>query len=332
MQSKRSRPTVASKSATTRSALSTLEKSTPEAHRCWVSRHTPRRGSPPAASSTAASSSKVRPMVPPPPAVFSSRTRQGRSRASRASSRAPATSLTQASRPAPRWLPKWSTRPSAAMDPATARLWARRSRDCLAHNLAVAGSIAADGLVLHLGSHLGAGLDACVKEVAGALLDALDALERPCRVLLENTAGGGGTIGRTFDELAAVLEAAGGDPRLGVCLDTQHLWASGVDFSSVDKADRVVADFDATVGLDRLDCIHLNDSKVPFGSQRDRHDNLGQGTIGAGGLAPMLGHPRLQGLPVLLEVAGPEGKGPTRADLATARRIHRVGLRRWAAG
>jgi len=216
----------------------------------------------------------------------------------------------------------------AATDPTVGE----RSRDCLAHNLAVAGSIAADGLVLHLGSHLGAGLDACVKEVAGALLDALDALERPCRVLLENTAGGGGTIGRTFDELAAVLEAAGGDPRLGVCLDTQHLWASGVDFSSVDKADRVVADFDATVGLDRLDCIHLNDSKVPFGSQRDRHDNLGQGTIGAGGLAPMLGHPRLQGLPVLLEVAGPEGKGPTRADLATARRIHRVGLRRWAAG
>ena len=114
---------------------------------------------------------------------------------------------------------------------------------------------------------------------------------------MENAAGAGDTVGRSFEELAQVIDAAGGDERLGVCLDTQHLWASGVPFGTVGEADALVDLVDDTVGMDRLRCLHLNDSKVDFGANRDRHENIGDGTIGAEGLAALLGHPALQGLP-----------------------------------
>ena len=112
---------------------------------------------------------------------------------------------------------------------------------------------------------------------------------------------------------------------MGVCLDTQHLWASGVAFATVEDADAVVAAFDATIGLSRLRCLHLNDSKVPFGANRDRHENIGQGTIGEAGLGALLGHPALQDLPAMLEVPG-AGDGPRAEDVAAARQALEVGL------
>ncbi len=148
-------------------------------------------------------------------------------------------------------------------------------------------------------------------------LDAVEPSADPCPILLENAAGAGDTVGRSFEELAEVIDAAGGDERLGVCLDTQHLWASGIPFGTLDEADRLVDLVDETVGLDRLRCLHLNDSKVAFGANRDRHENIGDGTIGPDGLAALLGHPALQGLPAILEVPG-EGDGP-RADDVTGR-------------
>lgn len=204
-----------------------------------------------------------------------------------------------------------------------------RSADCLEENLAAAAVLGADAVVLHLGSHLGAGLDAVVSRLAGALVAALDGAGPGARILLENTAGAGGTIGRTWEELATVIDAAGGDERLGVCLDTQHLWASGCDFSTPSGAAGAVSALDDAVGLHRLGLMHLNDSKVPLGSNRDRHENLGRGTIGADGLAAILGHPDLQGLPAVLEVTGVAGEGPAREDLEQARRIHAAGVRRW---
>ncbi len=209
-----------------------------------------------------------------------------------------------------------------------------RSVSCLTANLESATTIEADGVVLHLGSHRGAGLDARIASIAEALRDALDAVEdrlgrRSSRLLLENAAGAGGTVGRSFAELARVLDAAGGDERLGCCIDTQHLFASGVDFSSLEAARDVVEDFDATIGLGRLGCLHLNDSKVPFGANRDRHANLGEGEIGTAALAGLIGHPKLRGSTALVEVPG-SGEGPRAEDVAVARALLASGRRRWA--
>ncbi len=201
-----------------------------------------------------------------------------------------------------------------------------RSRACLAANLATAQGIGASGLVLHLGSHRGSGFEQSLPAVVEGLQAALDSVHGtpPCPILLENAAGAGDTVGRSFDELAVVLERAGGDERLGVCLDTQHLWASGVDFASVEGADAVVDGLAHTVGLERLVCIHLNDSKVALGANRDRHENIGEGTVGADGLAALLGHPALAEVPAILEVPG-GGEGPRREDVEAARALGRTG-------
>ena len=204
-----------------------------------------------------------------------------------------------------------------------------RSRTCLQANLAVATGMGARGLVLHVGSHRGQGFDTALPRVVELLLDAQDGQTGGgCPIVLENPAGTGDTVGRTFEELAAILAAAGPDGRrLGVCLDTQHLWASGVDFRSVRRADHVVARFDDVVGLDRLCCLHLNDSKVALGANRDRHENIGQGTIGAAALGNLLSHPALVGLPAILEVPG-AGAGARAEDLAAARKAVARGIAR----
>jgi deoxyribonuclease-4 len=205
---------------------------------------------------------------------------------------------------------------------------ADRSRSCLTANLSTADGMGAEGLVLHIGSHRGSGFETALPAVAAALVSSLDEVDTDvegCPILLENAAGAGDTVGRSFEELARVIDAAGGDQRLGVCLDTQHLWASGIPFATVEEADDLIALVDSTVGMDRLRCLHLNDSKVDFGANRDRHENIGDGTIGADGLASLLGHPALQGLPAILEVPG-EGDGPRTEDVDTARRILASGL------
>jgi deoxyribonuclease IV len=198
-----------------------------------------------------------------------------------------------------------------------------KSRACLAANLAAAAGMGARGLVLHIGSHLGLGFEQCLPQVTRALAEALDSVGSDCPILLENAAGAGGTMGRSFEELARVLEGSG--PELGVCLDTQHLWASGVSYSSVEEADRVVDDFDRVIGLPRLKCLHLNDSKVPLGANRDRHENVGDGAIGEKGLGALLGHPALSTLAAILEVPG-AGEGPRAEDVVAARRALEVGL------
>ena len=217
-----------------------------------------------------------------------------------------------------------------------------RSRACLVANLSAASGMGASGLVLHLGSHRGRGFGGCVDQVVGGLLGALEAATDPvagapgaerdpaaCPILLENAAGAGDTVGRTFEELGAVLDLADAGAAIGTCLDTQHLWASGVGYGSLQEADAVVRCIDATVGLRSLRCLHLNDSKVPLGANRDRHENLGRGTIGEPALACLIGHPSLDGRSAVLEVPG-DGDGPRRADLRAARRILRAGQQLWA--
>lgn len=207
-----------------------------------------------------------------------------------------------------------------------------KSRRCLVENLVAASAIGSSGVVLHVGSHRGAGLDSVLDQVAAAVLGALDEACQvlggsTCPLLLENAAGTGGTVGRSFGELRRILDACDGDTRIGMCLDTQHLFASGYDYSTLADADAVVAALDGEIGLERLGCLHLNDSKVALGANRDRHENLGDGEIGAQGLACLIGHPSLQHVPALLEVPG-AGDGPRAEDVATARVLLADGLTR----
>jgi deoxyribonuclease-4 len=204
-----------------------------------------------------------------------------------------------------------------------------KSYDCLVNNLIVGTRIHSMGVVLHVGSHRGGGFDAVVDQIADTFLRALDevegSLKQPsCRLLLENAAGTGGTVGRSFEELAQLIDAAGKDERLGVCIDTQHLFASGVRYASRDEADAVVSSFDSLIGLERLGCFHYNDSKVPFASNRDRHENLGDGEIGRAALGWLLSHPALEEVPALLEVPG-DGDGPRASDVVDARAILAAG-------
>ena len=208
---------------------------------------------------------------------------------------------------------------------------AEKSYECLINNLIVGTRIGSKGVVLHVGSHRGGGFDGVVDQIAAVFLRALDEVGtivgRPsCRLLLENAAGTGGTVGRSFDELARLIQTAGSDERLGVCVDTQHLFASGVSYATRAEADAVIDALEDQIGLSRLGCFHLNDSKVPLGSNRDRHENLGDGEIGKTALGWLLSHPALDDVPALLEVPG-TGDGPRASDVFDARELLADGLR-----
>jgi deoxyribonuclease IV len=140
-------------------------------------------------------------------------------------------------------------------------------------------------------------------------------------LLMENSAGAGGTIGRSVDELALLFEAAGRHERLGICLDSCHLYVSGVDVGDPATMDALVAEVDERIGLDRLRALHANDAKAPLGSNRDRHDNIGEGLIGEG-LGTFLGHADLQHLAVVTEVPGKDGKGPNADEIRKLRELH----------
>jgi deoxyribonuclease IV len=194
----------------------------------------------------------------------------------------------------------------------------------LTHALRVGDGIGADGVVLHAGARKGEPHAPSMKRAAKAIAAALSDSEA-CPVLLENTAGTQGPLGRDFDELAGLLDLLDGDSRVGICLDSCHLLASGFEIRSPEALDEVIAEFDAKVGLDRLRCLHLNDSKIPLGGNRDRHANLGTGEIGERGLALFLSEPRFERLPTLIETGGPDG-APGRADVELARRLRKRGL------
>jgi deoxyribonuclease-4 len=196
----------------------------------------------------------------------------------------------------------------------------RKSLASLTHALAVGDGIGADGVIVHPGSGKGASAEKTMKLIGDALRRALDSSDSCC-LLLEDTAGAGGTVGRSFDELAEAIERAGADTRLRVCLDSCHLLASGHEIREPDALARVIDEYDEKVGLDRLRCLHLNDSKTPLGSNRDRHANLGEGELGVDGIRAFLGEPRFECLPVVLEVPGPTGHGPDRAQIEIGKRL-----------
>ncbi len=196
-----------------------------------------------------------------------------------------------------------------------------RSLATLENTMDVACAIEADGVVLHVGSHLGTGFEAALERVLPAVERVLDRCTETTWLLIENTAGAGGTIGRSIDELSTLVERLGRHPRLGVCLDSCHLWVSGVDVTDADVFDALVAELDDAIGLDRLRALHVNDARDGLGSNRDRHANIGEGVLGDG-LGVFLGHPRLQGLPAVLEVPGKDGKGPDADEVRKLEELH----------
>jgi deoxyribonuclease-4 len=197
----------------------------------------------------------------------------------------------------------------------------------LIQSLRVGAAIGAAAVVVHPGSAKAGGPDAAVAR-AGEVLAAALAETEGCPLHLENTAGAGGTLGRTFDELAALLEAAGGGQRLGVCLDSCHLLASGYEIRTPAALARVIDECDAAIGGGRIGSLHLNDSKNPLGSNRDRHANIGEGELGLRGARTFVNEPRFSALPCVLETPGPNHEGPTAAEIALVMSLVRGASRR----
>jgi deoxyribonuclease-4 len=197
----------------------------------------------------------------------------------------------------------------------------QKSIDSLVNTMQVACGIEADGVVFHVGSHLGAGLDAGLERALPALRLALEHCSETTWLLVENSAGAGGTIGRSVGELAAIVDGLDRHPRVGICLDSCHLWVSGVDVTDRDVLDATLRDVDERIGLDRLRALHVNDADAPLGSNRDRHANVGEGELGEA-LGVFLGHAALQGLPAVLEVPGKDGHGPDADEVAKLRALH----------
>jgi deoxyribonuclease IV len=191
----------------------------------------------------------------------------------------------------------------------------------LRNTMEVARAIGAEGVVFHVGSHLGSGFEQGLERCLPAMQQVLELSDDTTWLLMENSAGTGGTIGRSLDELATLYERLERHPRLGVCLDSCHIYASGVDITDPVSMDALVDDLDSSIGLDRLRALHVNDSKAPLGSNRDRHDNIGDGLIGEK-LGVFLGHLKLQGLPAILEVPGADNKGPNADEIRKTREIH----------
>ena len=201
-----------------------------------------------------------------------------------------------------------------------------KSLAAMTNTVDVGCAIVADGIVFHVGSHLGAGMDAGIDRVVEAMKQVLDRCSDTTWLLMENTAGTGATIGRSVEELALLFHRLERHPRLGICLDLCHLYASGYDVTDEAALDSLLDEVDREIGLDRLRALHVNDSAAPLGSNRDRHANVGEGLMGKK-LGVFLSNPRLQGLPAVLEVPGPDGRGPDASQVKATKRLHA----RWAA-
>ena len=199
-----------------------------------------------------------------------------------------------------------------------------KSLASLIQSLTVGAGIGARGVVLHAGSALKGHVGEAIVRAGAVIAEALKETDG-CQLHLEDTAGAGGTLGRSFGELAALIDAADGDARLGICLDSCHLLASGYDVRTAAGLDVVLAECAAQVGLDRLGSLHLNDSTTPLGSNRDRHAAPGAGELGEDGLAVFLSEPRFDDLAVILETGSAEKGAVGAADLKLAAELRRRG-------
>jgi deoxyribonuclease-4 len=195
-----------------------------------------------------------------------------------------------------------------------------KSLSSLIHSLRVGSRIGARGVILHPGSAKTGDVKTAIARAGETIREALAESER-CPVHLENTAGAGGTLGRSVDELAELIAATGGGKRVGICLDSCHLFASGYDIRSPDGVDALLAEVATKIGLRRLGSLHLNDSMTPLGANRDRHANIGAGELGEDGCAAFLAAPAFGELPCLLETPGESRGGAGREEVELAVRL-----------
>lgn len=206
-----------------------------------------------------------------------------------------------------------------------------KSLASLTHSLRVGEQIGAAGVVLHPGSAKTGHVGEAVARAGATIAEAL-AESEGCELHLENTAGAGGTLGRSFEELAELLDAAGGDSgsagseRLGVCLDSCHLFASGYDIRTAEGVGSVLREATRKLGRGRIRSLHLNDSQTPLGSNRDRHANIGRGELGERGCAAFLSAAGLQKLPCILETPGENREGASREEVQFAMALRERGL------
>jgi deoxyribonuclease IV len=203
----------------------------------------------------------------------------------------------------------------------------RKSLSSLTHALRIGDGIGAAGVVLHPGAQKGEPLGPSIKRAAKTIAAALEDSDS-CPLLLEQTAGHKGLLGRDFDQTADLIEGAGGGERLGLCLDSCHMFVQGYDVTDESHLSKVLDEADAKIGIERLGCVHVNDAAAPLGSCRDRHANIGKGEMGKKGLAAFLSEPRFEGLPATLETPGPDKKGSDKKEVTLAKRLRREGLKR----
>ncbi|MGE0059745.1 MAG: deoxyribonuclease IV [Dehalococcoidia bacterium] len=190
----------------------------------------------------------------------------------------------------------------------------QRSTSSLKSALTSCGLLGIKGVIFHLGSHKGQGLDAVFEQICRACTEVLDATPDGPLLILENSAGAGGNIGSKFEDLGRIIKQVG-NPRVKVCLDTQHSYAAGYDLASAEGLELAMTEFEQEVGFENLVAVHANDSKVELGSGRDRHENIGEGHIGVEGFRRILHHRGFQNAPFLLEVPGLDGKGPDQQNV-----------------
>jgi len=200
-----------------------------------------------------------------------------------------------------------------------------KTLESLTHSLRVGQAIGASAVVLHPGSAKTGDVGEAIARAGATIGEAL-ADSEGCELHLENTAGAGGTLGRSFDELARLLDGAGASERLGVCLDSCHLFASGYDIRTARGVSGVLREATRKLGRGRVRSLHLNDSQTPLGSNRDRHANVGSGELGEDGCAAFLSAPRLQRLACVLETPGVNREGPSRDEVALAMALRERGL------
>jgi deoxyribonuclease-4 len=190
-----------------------------------------------------------------------------------------------------------------------------RSTSSLKSALTSCSQLGIQGVIFHLGSHKGQGLDAVFDQICQACSEVLEATPEDVQLILENSAGAGGNIGSQFADLGRIIRTVGSG-RLKICLDTQHSFAAGYDLSSAEGLETAMTEFEQEVGFDNLVVVHANDSKVELGAGRDRHENIGEGHIGREGFRRILHHRAFDGVPFLLEVPGfGEAKGPDKPNV-----------------
>ena len=196
-----------------------------------------------------------------------------------------------------------------------------KSTKSLIAELERCGELGVGLLVVHVGSHLGAGIEKGIEQVANAVNRAIEAVDNDVKILLENMAGQRNSCGSRFEDIAEILARIKNPERVGVCLDTCHLLAAGYDIRDAESLDATISRFDKVVGLGRLKAVHLNDSKGGLGSGLDRHEHIGMGNIGEKGFKAFINHPAIRDKPMVIETPEDE-RGNYATDLAKLRKLY----------